>query len=86
MRDGKESLGFSIVGGANSSKGDSPVYIRSVAANSITEEDGRLRPGDEILRINGIPVEGMSQNSVIQLIRSTTGNVTLAIIPGESRV
>lgn len=86
VREGKESLGFSIVGGANSSKGDSPVYIRSVAANSITEEDGRLRPGDEILRINGIPVEGMSQNGVIQLIRSTTGNVTLVIIPGETRV
>ncbi|KAL5479626.1 hypothetical protein EMCRGX_G023174 [Ephydatia muelleri] len=57
VREGKESLGFSIVGGANSSKGDSPVYIRSVAPSSITEEDGRLRPGDEILSINGIPVE-----------------------------
>ena len=71
------------MGGANSARGNSPVYIRSIASKSITAEDGRLRSGDELLKVNGISVGNMSQNQVVQVIKNTIGNVTLTVIPCE---
>ena len=53
---GQKSLGFSIVGGRNSSRGHSPLFVRSIAPNSIASEDGRLHSGDHITRINGVCV------------------------------
>ena len=85
-RDGNESLGFSIVGGVNSSRGHSPVYIRSIAPKSIAADDGRLQSGDELLSINGISVTNMSQKEVVQIIKRTSGNITLTIIPSESHL
>ena len=52
-KDGQKSLGFSIVGGRNSSRGHCPLFIRSIAPNSIASEDGRLHSGDKISQING---------------------------------
>lgn len=33
-------------------------------------EDGRLRPGDRLLEIDGAPVTGLSQQQVVQMLRS----------------
>ena len=83
LRSGSESLGFSLVGGVNSSKGNSPVYVRSIAPQGLAAEDGRLQPGDEILRINGVSLMGMSQEQVVQVIKQSTGNVLLTINPRD---
>lgn len=85
-RGGAESLGFSIVGGVNSTRGHSPVYIRSIAPKSIAWEDGRLQSGDELTAINGISVTSMSQKEVVQVIKNTSGNITLTIIPNVSQL
>ena len=85
-RENNESLGFSIVGGVNSSRGHSPIYIRSIATNSIAGEDGRLRSGDEILSINGISVLSMSQREVVEVIKKSSGHITLTIIASESQL
>ena len=85
-RSGRGSLGFSIVGGANSSKGNSPIYIRSIAPKSIAALDGRLHSGDEVLKINGLSLANMSQSQVVQVIKNTTGTITLTVIPTDVRV
>lgn len=72
------------MGGAKSSRGNSPVYIRNIASGSIAYGDGRLKSGDEIMKINGVAVSHMSQNRVVQVIKNTFGNVTLTIIPRRS--
>ncbi len=84
QRAGNESLGFSIVGGVNSARGNSPVFIRNIAASSIAHDDGRLHTGDKILKINGVSVSHMSQNRVVQVIKNTVGNVTLTVMPRGS--
>lgn len=81
VRNGTESLGFSLVGGVNSSKGNSPVYVRSVAPSGLVAQDGRLHPGDELLKINGTSVSNMAQDEVVKIIKNTVGNVTLSINP-----
>lgn len=82
-RSGAESLGFSLVGGVNSSKGNSPVYVRNISPNGLTAKDGRMQSGDKILRINGVSLDNMSQESVVQVIKQTVGNVTLTINPRD---
>lgn len=56
------------------------MYIRNIAPHGITYDDGRLKSGDEILKINGVSVGHMSQNRVVQVIKNTVGNVTLTVI------
>ena len=85
-RDNSESLGFSIVGGVNSSRGNSPVYIRSIAPQSIAATDGRLQSGDELISINGISTISMSQKEVVQIIKKSTGTITLTIIPRDAQL
>ncbi len=82
-RSGSESLGFSLVGGVNSSKGNSPVYVRSIARNGLAAADGRLHPGDEIVRINGLELCNMSQDQVVQIIKKTAGSIILTINPRD---
>jgi C-terminal processing protease CtpA/Prc len=82
-KDGQKSLGFSIVGGRNSSRGHCPLFIRSIAPNSIASEDGRLHSGDKISQINGTAVVHMSQNEVVQLIKISGDTITLCVIPRD---
>ena len=42
-RTGSSSLGFSIVGGIDSPRGDSPIYVMNINQGSIAERDGRLK-------------------------------------------
>lgn len=42
-RQGSSSLGFSVVGGVDSPKGNSPIYVKSIAPKSIAANDGRLQ-------------------------------------------
>ena len=81
-----ESLGFSIVGGANSTRGNSPVSVCNIAPNSIAAQDGQLKSGDVIIRINNVPVRLMSQKQVVQFIKSRSGTVTLDIVHCNEQV
>lgn len=82
-RSSTESLGFSLVGGVNSSRGNSPVYVRSIAKGGIAAQDGRLHQGDEIIKINGIDLTHRSQDDVVKIIKITPGNLVLTVIPRE---
>ena len=73
------SLGFSIVGGRRSPKGDCPVFIKSLAPKSIAESDGRLHCGDELVAVNNISLRDFSQQEVVQLFRDLSGPVSLTI-------
>ena len=72
------------MGGVNSSRGHSPVYIRSIAPKGIASEDGRIQSGDELISINGVSVTNMTQKEVVQCIKNSSGNITLTVIPNGS--
>ncbi|XP_054715185.1 uncharacterized protein LOC129224667 isoform X2 [Uloborus diversus] len=62
---GRKSLGFSIVGGSDSPKGQLGFYVKTIFANGQAAETGCLREGDEIYTLNGQSLQGLSHSEAI---------------------
>jgi len=75
---GKKSLGFSIVGGRDSAKGNIGIFVKTILSTGQAAYDGKLMEGDEILAVNGQPLHGLSHNEAIAVFkRIRSGAVTL---------
>ncbi|XP_051982809.1 multiple PDZ domain protein [Xyrauchen texanus] len=80
LERGSAGLGFSIVGGFGSSHGDLPIYIKNIFPKGAAVEDGRLRHGDQLLAVNGQSLEGVTHSEAVELLRQTSGTVTLQVL------
>ncbi|XP_058836085.1 multiple PDZ domain protein-like isoform X2 [Topomyia yanbarensis] len=67
---GMKSLGFSIVGGRDSPKGNMGIYVKTVFPSGQAALDGNLMAGDEIVSINDVMVLGMSHTETIGLFKN----------------
>merc|ERR1712179_774347 len=75
---GKKSLGFSIVGGRDSAKGNIGIFVKTILPTGQASHDGKLNEGDEILAVNGQPLHGLSHNEAIAVFkRIRSGTVSL---------
>ena len=78
---GRKSLGFSIVGGRDSAKGNIGIFVKTVLGEGQAAEDARLAEGDEILSVNGQPLHGLSHNEAISVFkRIRSGGVSLQVV------
>ncbi|XP_052873259.1 uncharacterized protein LOC128278570 [Anopheles cruzii] len=67
---GMKSLGFSIVGGRDSPRGNMGIYVKTVFPSGQAALDGTLKAGDEIQSINEDAVQGMSHAETIALFKN----------------
>ncbi|XP_036005252.1 membrane-associated guanylate kinase, WW and PDZ domain-containing protein 2a isoform X4 [Fundulus heteroclitus] len=88
LRRQKSGFGFRVLGGDEAGQ---PILIGAIIEKSPADLDGRLRPGDELLFVDGIPVVGKPHRYVIDLMHAAgrNGQVNLVIrrrmqAPGES--
>ncbi|CAG9536376.1 unnamed protein product [Cercopithifilaria johnstoni] len=75
-KNGK-GLGLSIVGGSDTVLGT--VVIHEVYADGAAAIDGRLKPGDQVLEVNGVSLRGVSHEQAILLLRRTPAKVSLLV-------
>ncbi|XP_069085796.1 membrane-associated guanylate kinase, WW and PDZ domain-containing protein 2 isoform X3 [Pleurodeles waltl] len=71
LRRQESGFGFRILGGDEPGQ---PILIGAVIAMGSADRDGRLRPGDELLFVDGIPVAGKTHRYVIDLMHTAARN------------
>ncbi|KAM7367296.1 hypothetical protein PAMP_015209 [Pampus punctatissimus] len=78
LRRQKSGFGFRVLGGDEAGQ---PILIGAIIEKSPADVDGRLRPGDELLFVDGIPVVGKPHRYVIDLMHGAArnGQVNLVI-------
>ncbi|KAL2093822.1 hypothetical protein ACEWY4_011134 [Coilia grayii] len=74
----KTGFGFRILGGDEAVQA---IVIGAIIENSPAERDGRLRPGDELVSVDHMPVGGRPHRYVIDLMHAAArnGQVTLTV-------
>ncbi|KAF3690513.1 Multiple PDZ domain protein Multi-PDZ domain protein 1 [Channa argus] len=80
LEKGLEGLGFSIVGGFGSPHGDLPIYVKTVFSKGAAAVDGRLKRGDQILKVNGESLQGATHEQAVAILKKQKGTVTLDIL------
>nr|XP_015926243.1 multiple PDZ domain protein [Parasteatoda tepidariorum]XP_015926244.1 multiple PDZ domain protein [Parasteatoda tepidariorum]XP_015926245.1 multiple PDZ domain protein [Parasteatoda tepidariorum] len=77
------SLGFSVVGLRNETKGELGIFIQEIQPNGIAGRDGRLQEGDQILAIDGQPLDSnISHQQAISILQQARGLVELIVARG----
>nr|XP_026487829.1 uncharacterized protein LOC113394657 [Vanessa tameamea] len=77
---GQKSLGFSIVGGTDSPKGQMGIFVKTVFPNGQASDKGTIYEGDEILSVNNVPTRGLSHAGAISLFKQVKeGKIELTL-------
>ncbi|XP_064421801.1 pro-interleukin-16 [Latimeria chalumnae] len=76
---GDEGLGIETCGNANSSCLTQGITVSHVINGRAAYRDGRLKPGDELLTLNGQSLKGLSKKEAESMIQSAAGLVDLVI-------
>ncbi|CAH2050416.1 unnamed protein product, partial [Iphiclides podalirius] len=74
---GGKGLGFSIVGGRDSPRGDMGIFVKTIFNNGQAAESGLLREGDEILSVNGRGTAGLTHGEAIRLFKDVRAGPVL---------
>ncbi|XP_063775940.1 tyrosine-protein phosphatase non-receptor type 13 isoform X2 [Pseudophryne corroboree] len=78
-KDPKYDLGFQIMGGETAGKLDLGIFINSITPGGPADLDGRLKPGDRLISVNSVSLEGVSQQAALDILQSSHEDVTLLV-------
>uniref|UniRef100_A0ABD2X0H4 Multiple PDZ domain protein n=1 Tax=Trichogramma kaykai TaxID=54128 RepID=A0ABD2X0H4_9HYME len=74
------SLGFSVVGLRNKERDELGIFLQEIQPNGIAGSDGRLLEGDQILAIDGQPLDSnISHEQAISILQKARGLVELIV-------
>ncbi|KAM5194051.1 tyrosine-protein phosphatase non-receptor type 13 isoform 2-T2 [Mantella aurantiaca] len=78
-KDPKYDLGFQIMGGETTGKLDLGIFISSITPGGPADVDGRLKPGDRLISVNSVSLEGVSHQAALDILHSSPEDVTLLL-------
>ncbi|XP_073524158.1 multiple PDZ domain protein isoform X3 [Phyllobates terribilis] len=77
------SLGFSVVGLKSENRGELGIFVQEIQDGSVAHRDGRLKEVDQILSINGQPLDQtITHHQAINLLQRAKDYVQLVIARG----
>ncbi|XP_035282565.1 multiple PDZ domain protein isoform X9 [Anguilla anguilla] len=76
-------LGFSVVGLRSENRGELGVFVQEIQPGSVAHCDGRLREADQILAINGQPLDQtVSHQQAVSALQKAVEKVQLTVARG----
>ncbi|KAM4536533.1 multiple PDZ domain protein isoform 6-T6 [Odontesthes bonariensis] len=76
-------LGFSVVGLKSENRGELGIFIQEIQPGSVAHCDGKLKEADQILAINGQPLDQtVTHQQAIGILQSASERVQLAVARG----
>uniref|UniRef100_A0A3Q3D745 PDZ domain-containing protein n=1 Tax=Hippocampus comes TaxID=109280 RepID=A0A3Q3D745_HIPCM len=76
-------LGFSVVGLKSENRGELGIFIQEIQAGSVAHSDGKLKEADQILAINGQPLDQtVTHQQAIGILQRASERVQLIVARG----
>lgn len=77
----QSGLGITIAGliGSSGSGKLCGIFVRHVTPGSAADQDGRIKPNDRIVEVNGQSLEGFSNAQAVEVLKSTGQTVSLKL-------
>ncbi|XP_041086993.1 tyrosine-protein phosphatase non-receptor type 13-like isoform X4 [Polyodon spathula] len=85
-KDVKYSLGFQIAGGENTGRMDLGTLISSITPGGPADLDGHLKPGDRLLSVNNVSLEGVAHDAAVEILQNAPDDVTLVVSQPKERL
>nr|XP_044998498.1 tyrosine-protein phosphatase non-receptor type 13 isoform X3 [Jaculus jaculus] len=85
-KDAKHGLGFQILGGEKMGRLDLGVFISSITPGGPADLDGCLKPGDRLISVNSVSLEGVSHHAAIEILQNAPEDVTLVISQPKEKI
>ncbi|XP_013396442.1 tyrosine-protein phosphatase non-receptor type 13 [Lingula anatina] len=80
-KSGNEGFGFGLVSGP----GGTGVYVKTIASGGVADRDGQLQVGDHLIKVNEESVQTWTHNQAVNLLRKSSGQVTLVVERSSSK-
>ncbi|XP_013369898.1 PREDICTED: inaD-like protein isoform X3 [Chinchilla lanigera] len=80
-KDG-QSLGIRIVGYVGTSHAGEPagIYVKSIVPGSAAQHSGQIRVDDQIVAVDGVDIQGLASQDVVQVLRAAGRVVHLTLL------
>ena len=80
LHKGHGGLGFTIVGGVGSPLGDLPIMVKDILKDGAAWNNGQLQSGDEILSVNGVSFQGVTQAFALDTLRNIQTDIEMHVL------
>ncbi|XP_027137891.1 tyrosine-protein phosphatase non-receptor type 13 isoform X3 [Larimichthys crocea] len=85
-KDVKYGLGFQVVGGENSGRSDLGTIISSITPGGPADVNGCLKPGDRLISVNDVKLQGLSHATTIDILQNAPDDVSLVVSQPKERL
>nr|XP_033502544.1 tyrosine-protein phosphatase non-receptor type 13 isoform X2 [Epinephelus lanceolatus] len=85
-KDVKYGLGFQVVGGENSGRMDLGTIISSITPGGPADLNGCLKPGDRLISVNDMKLEGLSHATTVDILQNAPDDVSLVVLQPKERL
>ncbi|TRY90515.1 hypothetical protein DNTS_002647, partial [Danionella cerebrum] len=76
-----QGLGITIAGYVGDKSSEvSGIFVKSISRDSAVEQDGRIHVGDQIIAVDGVNLQGYSNQQAVEVLRHTAQIVKLKLI------